>query len=38
MVTVDEFIDYYSGISASIDDDEYFAFMMMQAWKITEVA
>lgn len=33
IVTFDEFCDYYSDISASIDDDEYFAEMMKSAWK-----
>ncbi|XP_033102388.1 calcyphosin-like protein [Anneissia japonica] len=33
-VTLDEFIDYYSGVSASIDDDNYFALVMNNAWKL----
>lgn len=34
IVTFDEFCDYYRDVSASIDRDDYFAFMMQQAWKI----
>uniref|UniRef100_A0A7S2TGW1 EF-hand domain-containing protein n=1 Tax=Lotharella oceanica TaxID=641309 RepID=A0A7S2TGW1_9EUKA len=32
-ITLDEWRDYYSGISASIDSDEYFELMMKRAWK-----
>ena len=34
IVTFEEFCDYYKDVSASIDTDEYFAFMMTQAWKL----
>jgi len=34
MVTKQEFIDYYAGVSASIDLDEYFVTMMQKAWKM----
>lgn len=34
IVTFDEFCDYYSDISASIDTDEYFAEMMISSWKL----
>ena len=34
MVTLNEFMDYYSNISASVDDDQYFALMMTNAWNL----
>jgi hypothetical protein len=33
-VTLDEFIEYYSNISVSIDNDEYFALMLNNSWNI----
>jgi Ca2+-binding EF-hand superfamily protein len=34
IVTFEEFLDYFSDVSASIDSDEYFAAMMKSAWKL----
>ncbi|CAG9319479.1 unnamed protein product [Blepharisma stoltei] len=31
-VTVEEFLEYYSHVSASIDDDRYFELMMKNSW------
>lgn len=33
-VTVDEFVEYYNNVSASIDDDVYFEHMIRTGWKI----
>ncbi|OMJ86586.1 hypothetical protein SteCoe_11872 [Stentor coeruleus] len=35
-VTKEEFLEYYSNISSSIDDDAYFELMMSSAWRIKE--
>jgi hypothetical protein len=34
MVTMDEFIEYYTNISCNIDNDAYFDLMMTNAWNI----
>jgi hypothetical protein len=34
-VTLEEFTEYYTNISASIDNDEYFALMMNNSWNLT---
>lgn len=34
VVTREEFIEYYNNISASIDDDQYFALMINNAWNL----
>ena len=34
-VTPEEFCEYYSNVSASIDDDDYFELMMRNAWHIS---
>ena len=33
-VTMEEWINYYSGVSASIDEDAYFSLMMYNSWKV----
>jgi len=37
-ITPEEFLDYYKSISASIDDDNYFALMMNNSWNLKEDA
>jgi len=34
IVTMAEFLDYYEGVSSSIDRDDYFELMMKRAWKL----
>eukprot|EP00760_Papus_ankaliazontas_P008555 PhM_4_TR13886/c0_g1_i1/m.56466 len=38
IVTPQEFENYYSNVSASIDDDKYFVLMMNSAWRMEEYA
>ena len=33
-VTMEEFIEYYTNVSASIDDDMYFSAMMNASWNL----
>ncbi|KAK7502238.1 hypothetical protein BaRGS_00006602 [Batillaria attramentaria] len=33
-VTLDEWMDYYAGVSASVDDDAYFSLMMYNCWGV----
>lgn len=37
-VTAEEFIEYYTVVSASIDDDNYFTTMMNSAWNLNNDA
>lgn len=32
---MDEFIEYYTNISASLDNDDYFALMMNNSWNLS---
>lgn len=34
MITWAEWCDYYAAVSASVDNDEYFALAMKRAWKL----
>lgn len=34
-VSKEEFIEYYKDVSASVDEDDYFALMMRNAWHLT---
>lgn len=33
-VSEEDFVNYYAGVSASIDTDAYFVLMMMNSWRL----
>lgn len=33
-VSKEDFLNYYAGVSASIDTDAYFVLMMTKSWKL----
>ena len=33
-VSIEEFEDYFAGVSSSIDRDDYFETMMKNSWKL----
>ena len=33
-ITLEEFVEYYTNVSSSIDRDDYFALMMTRAWNL----
>ena len=35
IVTLDEFLEYYTSVSASIDNEDYFEQMMNSSWNIS---
>ncbi|KAH9133797.1 hypothetical protein LEN26_007000 [Aphanomyces euteiches] len=35
IITMDEFVEYYRNVSASIDDDNYFELMIRNAWHLS---
>ena len=37
-VTYEEFLDYYNNISMTINDDDYFVFLIQNAWKLNPYA
>ncbi len=34
-VTLAEFVEYYTNVSSSVDNDEYFALVMNNSWNLT---
>ena len=37
-MTLREFIEYYTNISSTIDNDEYFELMITNAWNLNNVS
>lgn len=35
-VTLQEFMEYYNNVSASIDNDQYFDLMLTNAWNLND--
>ena len=38
VISFDEFIEYYTNISMSVEDDRYFELMMTNAWNLNNVS
>ena len=36
VITREEFLDYYAGVSATIDDDSYFVMMMRSCYNLPQ--
>lgn len=34
IIILQEWLDYYSAVSASVDNDEHFVLLMKMAWKL----